>query len=198
MARLPSAERRVQLVDAAIRVMTRDGIGKATTRAIVAEAGVSLSVFHYCFDSKQALLEAVVETIMEHSVSPMTSIGDVASKRTLPEAVRASLQSYWDHVVANPAEHLLTYELTQYALHTPGFEQVAKRQYREYLKASQRLVDEMQREYAVETIGQSAVLARYLAVVIDGLTLSYLVLGDRKTADGVLESVAAHVVAQVR
>ncbi|MFB7756763.1 TetR/AcrR family transcriptional regulator, partial [Streptomyces sp. NPDC056121] len=57
MGRMPSAQRRRQLVEAAIRVMARDGVAKTTTRSVVAEAGVSLSVFHYCFDSKQELLE---------------------------------------------------------------------------------------------------------------------------------------------
>jgi AcrR family transcriptional regulator len=197
MARLPSAERRVQLVDAAIRVMTRDGIGKATTRAIVGEAGVSLSVFHYCFDSKQALLEAVVEAIMKRSVPAMARVTDAPTRGTLHEAVRGSLQGYWDHVVANPAEHLLTYELTQHALHTPGLEEVAKRQYREYLKASQLMVDELKREFRVTTVGSPGVLARYLAVMVDGLTLNYLILGDRASAEAVLDTVAAHVVSQV-
>ena len=47
--------------------MTRDGVARATTRSIAADADVSLSVFHYCFTSKQELLEAVIETIMEHA-----------------------------------------------------------------------------------------------------------------------------------
>ena len=68
MARMSADERRAQLVEAAIAVMTRDGITKATTRAIVGEAGVPLGVFHYCFDSKAALLERVVTTLHERAV----------------------------------------------------------------------------------------------------------------------------------
>ena len=64
MARMPLAQRRQQLVDAAIAVLTREGVPKATTRAIVAEADTSLSVFHYCFDSKQELLDAVIKTLV--------------------------------------------------------------------------------------------------------------------------------------
>ena len=114
MARMPSAERRTQLVDAAIRAMTRDGVARTTTRSICAEAGVSLSVFHYCFDSKQALLEAAIETITGNYVARVKSA--VEPGATLRETVRGALQTYWDHVTAHPGEHMLTYDLTQYAL----------------------------------------------------------------------------------
>lgn len=118
MARMPSAERRRQLTEAAIRAMTRDGVARTTTRSIAAEAGVSLSVFHYCFDSKQALLESVITTIADHSVSLAKEA--IRPRATLRETVRAGFQAYWDHVVAHPEEHMLTYELTQYALRQPG------------------------------------------------------------------------------
>src|SRR4029079_17039577 len=68
MARMPSAQRRRQLTEAAIRAMARDGVPKKNTRSIAAEAGVSQSVFHYCFDSKEALVESVITTLTGHSV----------------------------------------------------------------------------------------------------------------------------------
>lgn len=198
MARLSSAERRVQLVEAAIAVMTRDGIAKATTRAIVGEAGVSLSVFHYCFESKHALLEAVIETLTEHSASPAMAAVEVDARASLHQTVRASLQAYWDHVVANPAEHMLTYELTQYVLREHGLEDVAKRQYRQYVKANQRVVEQAQRHFDFEFVIAKADLARYLASTLDGLTLSYLVLGNKASTERILDSLADHVVACVR
>lgn len=197
MARLSSAQRRVQLVDAAIAVMTRDGIAKATTRAIVAEAGVSLSVFHYCFESKHALLEAVIETLTEHSASPAMAAVEVDPDASLRQTVRASLQAYWDHVLANPAEHMLTYELTQYVLRQPGFEDVAKRQYRRYVQANQRVVERAQRQFGFTFVVAKADLARYLASVLDGLTLNYLVLGNKASAERILDSLADHVLACV-
>ena len=127
MARLPIEERRQQLVDAAIRVMTRDGVNKATTRAISSEAEVSLSVFHYCFDSKQDLLEAVIETIVQHTVTPAKA--SIEPGTDLRDTIRRALGAYWTHVEANPEEHLLTYEVTQYCLRHPDFVDVARGQY---------------------------------------------------------------------
>ncbi|MEU7314060.1 TetR/AcrR family transcriptional regulator [Streptomyces sp. NPDC007083] len=196
MGRLPSAQRRRQLVEAAIRVMTRDGVAQTTTRSICAEAGVSLSVFHYCFDSKQALVEAVMHTITAHSVTPVAE--HLRPGRDVRESVGAALRTYWDHVRAHPAEHMLTYELTQYALRRPGFAYLAERQYEQYAAANRQLLDHLCTELDLVPVVPAETLVRYLTSVIDGLTLNYLVLGGGQEAAAVLDTLAEHVVGQVR
>ncbi|MFJ2744303.1 TetR/AcrR family transcriptional regulator [Streptomyces sp. NPDC087440] len=197
MGRMPAAQRRRQLVEAAIRAMARDGVAKTTTRSVVAEAGVSLSVFHYCFDSKQELLEAVMDTISEHSESDVLARlapGD----SPLRETVRAGLQAYWDHVLAHRGEHMLTYELTQYALREPGYEHLARRQYERYLTAHLKVIRQLTAALGVTLTVPEPTAARYLAALTDGLTLNFLVLGDEAKAAEVLDTVADQVLALVR
>ncbi|MFF7488612.1 TetR/AcrR family transcriptional regulator [Streptomyces luteogriseus] len=196
MARLPSAERRRQLTEAAIRAMARDGVPRTTTRSIAAEAGVSLSVFHYCFDSKQQLIESVITTITGHYVTVVKEA--IRPRATLEETVRAGFQAYWDHVRAHPDEHMLTYELTQYALRQPGFEHLARRQYELYAEAYTELIDQLREAMGLRLRVPVPVLARYLAAMTDGLTLSHLVLGDDTAWTGVLDMVVAHVAGLVQ
>ena len=196
MARMPSAERRRQLTEAAIRAMARDGVPKTTTRSIAAEAGVSLSVFHYCFDSKEALVESVITTLTDHSVSVVKEA--IRPRATLEETVRAGFQAYWDHVRAHPDEHMLTYELTQYALRQPGFEHLARRQYELYEEAYARLIDDLCQGMDLGLAVPVPVLARYLAALTDGLTLNYLVLGDTAAWTAILDTVTAHIAGLVR
>lgn len=196
MARMPSAERRRQLIEAAIRAMTRDGVSRTTTRSIAAEAGVSLSVFHYCFDSKQALLESVIAAITDHYVTVVKEA--IRPKATLRETIRAGFQAYWDHVSANPGEHMLTYELTQYALRQPGFDHLARRQYELYSDTYTELIEQLRRSMKFELRVPVPVLARYLAVMTDGLTLNFLVLGDDAAAADILDTIADQVVNLVR
>lgn len=59
------AASRQRLIDATLAVAERDGAEGLTTRAIVAEAGVSAGMFYGHFDSKEALLAAVVDTEVE-------------------------------------------------------------------------------------------------------------------------------------
>ncbi|MFF1868383.1 TetR family transcriptional regulator C-terminal domain-containing protein [Streptomyces sp. CB03911] len=196
MARMPSAERRRQLTEAAIRAMTRDGVARTTTRSIAAEAGVSLSVFHYCFDSKQALLESVIATLTEHYVGVVKEA--IRPRETLRETVRAGFQAYWDHVAANPGEHMLTYELTQYALRQPGFEPLARQQYERYSATYAELLEQLRRAMGFELRVPVPVLARHLAAMTDGLTLNFLVLGDQAAAAEILDMITDHVTGLVR
>ncbi|WP_327251553.1 TetR/AcrR family transcriptional regulator [Streptomyces sp. NBC_01244] len=191
MARMPLTDRRRQLTEAAIRAMTRDGVSRTTTRSIAAEAGVSLSVFHYCFDSKQALLESVIETITAHYVTLVKAA--IVPMPTLRETIRAGFQAYWDHVVAGPDAHMLTYELTQYALRRPEFGHLARKQYESYCDTYAELLEELRRITPFELSVPVAVLARYLAAMTDGVTLNFLVLGDEKAAAEILDMVTDHV-----
>ncbi|MER5872124.1 TetR/AcrR family transcriptional regulator [Streptomyces sp. NPDC002044] len=201
MARTPLPERRRQLTEAAIRVMTRDGVARATTRSISAEAGVSLSVFHYCFDSKQALFESVITAITDHYVTVVKEA--IRPRPTLRETIRAGFEAYWDHVRAHPGEHMLTYELTQYALRQPGFGHLARRQYELYGETYAELIERLRGTAAFDLTVPVPVLARYLAAMTDGFTLSLLVLGDdggpagAPVVDTITEMITAHVVGLV-
>jgi TetR/AcrR family transcriptional regulator, regulator of biofilm formation and stress response len=69
MARVPVEERRAALVDAALRVMVRGGLAAGTTRAVVAEAGMSLASFHYAFASRDELLRELVRRVVGREFS---------------------------------------------------------------------------------------------------------------------------------
>lgn len=191
MARLPVEERRQQLVDAAIRVMTRDGVTKATTRAISSEAQVSLSVFHYCFDSKQELLAAVIDTIVSHTASPAKA--SIEPGLSLRDTIRSALTAYWEHTVANPEEHLLTYELTQFCMRHPDFRDVARAQYARYVEAYVEVFETLASIAEVKPAWPLEVLANYVTSLIDGLTLNWLAQRDDAHAEEVLDRIADQV-----
>lgn len=196
MARLSVDERRRALVDAAIRVMARDGVAKATTRAIVTEAGMQLGFFHYCFGSKEELLAVVVDTISERNVTAVMTA--VSPQRTVPEMLRGGMRSYWRGVEADPAAHQLTYELTQYALRRPPLAAVARRQYDAYLQATTRFLTAVAEAADVTWAVPVPVLARHAAVVIDGATLSWIVDRDTDTTLAVLDQAAGAIAAHAR
>lgn len=65
MGASPSASRagdtRNRLIDAALVVVARDGLGEANVKAIALEAGVTSGLLHYHFASKDELLFSAVE-----------------------------------------------------------------------------------------------------------------------------------------
>ncbi|MEU8758800.1 TetR/AcrR family transcriptional regulator [Streptomyces sp. NPDC048659] len=197
MGRRSADERREQLIDAAIRVMIRDGVAKATTRAVVAEAGLPLGAFHYCFQAKEQLLHSVIERIMLRALDPPAP-RETEGTQTVDEVVRGTLRAYWARVRANPDEHLLTYELTQYALRKPGLAEVARGQYRHYTEVSLRQLESIARRSGAEWTLPLPVLARYGLSVLDGLTLNWLIDRDDAAASAALDTYADHLVTLVR
>ena len=198
MARMSADERRTRLVDAAIRVMTRDGVAKATTRAIAAEAGMPLGVFHYAFRSKQELMAMVTETIAQRSKADIDAAVLTGGEPDLEQLVLAGLCAYFDHVIANRGEHLVTYELTTTALRDADLVDVAERQYRYYLEENEKLISAAAQMFGFEYTAPVAVVSRYVFSLMDGLALNFLAKGDEEEAREVLALMARTLVWMVK
>lgn len=196
--RMSAEDRRDKLVEAAIRVMTRDGVARATTRAIASEAGMPLGVFHYAFHSKQELVTRVTETIAQQSKADMDRVVFAGETVDLYEVLLSALTAYFDHVVAHPQEHLVTYELTTAALRDPELEDVARRQYDYYLKENEELLLAAAEYFGFEFIEPVGVITRYALSVMDGLALNWLARGNEEEAREVLRLTARTAVAMVR
>jgi AcrR family transcriptional regulator len=199
VARMSADERRERLVHAAITVMTRDGVAKATTRAIAAEADMPLGIFHYAFRSKQELMVMVTETIARRSKAEIDAV--VLASDPMPDVydvVHAGLSAYFDHVVSHPDEHLVTYELTTSALRAPELAEVAARQYAYYLGENQKLLEAAGDVLGLDYVEPIEVVSRYLFSTMDGLALNYLAKGDEKEARSVIDLVARTVLGMVR
>jgi AcrR family transcriptional regulator len=193
MPRMAAKDRREQLISAAIRVMVRDGVAKATTRAIVNEADMTLGILHYCFNSREELLEEVIARITVNSVAAARQA--FAGEGDLRSRIAKSLGAFWEGVERAPGEHQLGYELTHYALRQAGMEKLARRQYAHYLEVHQELL-----EHAAESLGITwtvpiPILARYLNAVLDGITLSWLVDRDTEPTQDVLRLTGEHLMA---
>lgn len=196
MSRRSADERREELIEGAIRVMIRDGVGRATTRAVVAEAGLPLGAFHYCFRSKEELLQSVIERIMVRASAP--AVAAAIDGASVGEVVRTALHAYWDGIRQSPDEHLLTYELTQYALRQPGLAELARKQYAHYADVTRDSLETMARLAGVEWTVPTTVLARHGLGVLDGLTLTWLIDRDDELARAALDEYASYLVSVAR
>ncbi|MEU6256846.1 TetR/AcrR family transcriptional regulator [Streptomyces sp. NPDC047043] len=134
----PSRRRRSQratseeLVEAAIRVIGREGVAAATTRKIAEEAGVPQGTVHYWFADKNELLQDVVRSIVER-LEKSVATGDLPDGGTTAEDLRVGLSAAWAVVAGDePGVQLGYYELTALALRNPSMRELARHQYRSY------------------------------------------------------------------
>ena len=195
MKRLPIAERREQLVEAAIAVASRDGIDAATVRAVAAAAGVSLGVVHYCFQDKDELLDAMAHQITRQNLSQ--SLIEMPAHVDPTTIVEHALDLLWSGISATRGSQLLSYELTTYSMRHPEVRQVSVNQYVVSHEAARQFLGAMATAAAVDWTLPLEVLARLVVMMTDGVVLAWLADGDDAAARATLgvfaEFLASHV-----
>ncbi|GEK23355.1 TetR/AcrR family transcriptional regulator [Cellulomonas xylanilytica] len=181
MNRLPVAERREQLIEAALAVASRDGIDAATVRAVAAEAGVSLGVVHYCFQDKDELLRAMAHAITAANLE--RSLGELPVEKEDPESViEGIIDALWTGIKESRGPQLLSYELTTSSLRHSELNQVAIEQYRGQWAAAEQVLNLVERSAHVGWSVPRGTLARTIVAVVDGFSLAWLVDGDSEAA----------------
>src|SRR3954465_1950399 len=105
MSRLPAPQRRELLIAAALRVLARDGLAAATTRAIVAEAGMSLASFHYAFASRDELLRELVRGVVGRGFGAPG--GGMTADAGLAGCLRQAAAGYLEHLQRDPGHEQL-------------------------------------------------------------------------------------------
>jgi len=189
MPRIPASERRAALVQAALAVIARDGVHAATTRAITAEAGMSLASFHYAVASRDELLREVVELVVARQDEAAFGSLDLDAP-DLRSAVRAVLGSYLDVLRADPAREQAMLELTQHALRTPALGGFPPAQYGVYRDLAARLLEAGAERYGVTWDAPVDDLATLVIALTDGATLAWLATRDDAAAERLLDLAA--------
>jgi AcrR family transcriptional regulator len=195
MPYVEASVRSKQLVAAAEAVLIRDGVAGLTMRAVAKEAGVLLGTVTYVFPSKEMLLRAVIEDVTTGTAEVLKSSLATATGRGLEHALRDGAQRFWaTQVEDQEGLQIIQYELTIYALRTPGLESMARWLYDRYA----RIVAAWCQEAASNAGETCAVpfdtLARVLVAGVDGLILQYVCDPDMTRAREDLQAVIEMVV----
>ncbi|MFM9442167.1 TetR/AcrR family transcriptional regulator [Streptomyces acidiscabies] len=196
MAHVPAAERRPQLIKAAIDLMTREGVSAGSTRAIATELGVAQATVHYTFGTKEGLYRAVMEQLTAELLTQVEQA--VPEDAGFEETVGTLASALWSTVREKPGHHLLLSELSMFALRTPALNEALESHYRGVAEATARLVTQ-----AAERTGQplaqpAETVARFFLSGFDGLVMQRLTLPDEEAEATCLQAFIAAVVALAR
>jgi len=196
---MPAHERRESLIAAALRVVARDGVAGASTRAIVAEADMPLASFHYVFDSHDELMAELVQRAVNEeyrAIAPLLS--SEVTDAPLGDLVYAGLIRYLDSVKAEPERERGMLELTQYALREERTAHLARLQYERYTELVQMALEAAAGRTGWGWRAPVAEVARMVVALADGITISWLVRhDDRETlalARSAARAVEAHAI----
>ncbi|OYO00666.1 TetR family transcriptional regulator [Enemella evansiae] len=172
--RIPPARRQELLLEAAFRVMARDGVAAATTRAVCAEADMPLASFHYVFESQQALMAALIRSVVQresHLVPGFEPSGDLGCD------IEKLLLSTFEFVREHPGEEQALLELGHYAARTPGLQELAGSRFEVSAAVVRGALDQLEARYGPLRTDRE-LLVQLVITVIEGNTMVWLSTRD--------------------
>jgi AcrR family transcriptional regulator len=193
MAHVSAAERRPQLIRAAIDLMTREGVAAGSTRAIAAELGVAQATVHYTFGTKEELYRAVMEQLTQELV---TQVGRAAPEDAgFEETLGTLAAALWRTAREHTGSYRLLMELTMFALRSPQLSVGLRSHDRGVIAVTARLIAEAA-DRAGQPLAQPAeTLARFFLAGFDGLMLQHLSHPDEEVETTCLRALISAVVA---
>ncbi len=182
---------REKLLQAAVAQINKAGIEALTVDSVCAEAGLDVSVFDEHFQSRQALLLAIGQSLVQ--VSSAAVRVTLSRRRSLTETVRLALFALWGSVEQQAAQHQAANEVTFTSLRNPESVAVARAQYNAYHQEVQETLEAIAQIHGIAWERPVAELTNLMVSTIDGLVIGFLVSRDSAAVKQVLELFAYHL-----
>ncbi|WP_316528297.1 TetR/AcrR family transcriptional regulator [Kitasatospora brasiliensis] len=193
MAHVTAAERRPQLINAAIDLMSREGVAAGSTRAIAGELGVSQATVHYTFGTKEDLYRAVMDQITDELTARVERAAPEGAG--FAETIAALAGELWRTMLEPATNHQLLTELTMFALRTPRLTEARQEHYRRVIEVTAQLVAAAAARTGHELAQPAATVARFFLAGFDGLTMQRLCLPDEDAERVGLQALVSATVA---
>ncbi|ESP96908.1 MULTISPECIES: TetR/AcrR family transcriptional regulator [Streptomyces] len=181
--RVDHAQRRAHIADALVRVAARDGLHAVTMRAVAAEAGMSLNLVQYYFDTKAQLMHAALQHLEQQSHERWSARLESLEN---PGSARACLEAFVDEALPVDADsHTFRLVWTSYAVLAMTDPELAEQP---FVEGPNRL--ERQLTHILATARAAGEIAAYLDVSAEAsllLSLSHgvgtsVLVGQRSAA----------------
>ncbi|WP_043845908.1 TetR/AcrR family transcriptional regulator [Crystallibacter crystallopoietes] len=196
MARVPTAERRLQFVRSAAKVIAHDGLAAATTRRIAAEAEAPLASLHYCFRSKDELLQEVYYYLSRDYAQALPPVP--ASDAGLESVVLAHARRVWERMLAEPHEQVTTFELLLRRFRVDAEEEpkalaMNRSMYEGWVRSTSDLFEAAATNAGEEVPTNLELAARLFISGIDGISMQHLADPDPKRSAALVDMLARSV-----
>ncbi|MFJ9732450.1 TetR/AcrR family transcriptional regulator [Streptomyces sp. NPDC101169] len=193
MAHVSAAERRPQLIKAAITLMTREGVTAGSTRAIAAELGVAQATVHYTFGTKEDLYRAVMEQLTGDLIARVERAAP--QDAGFEETIAAMAGALWRTAEEEASGYQLLTELAMLALRSPGLSEARTAHYQQVDEVTERILTETASRTGYVLAQPAGLVARFFLSGFDGLTMQRLYVPKEPADDTGLRALIAATVA---
>lgn len=158
--------------------MRREGVQAVTVRAIAKEANAPLATAHYCFSSKDEIMEAAALAWLKN-LSRFSS--DVPVNLGLRKAVEQVAEGYWRALEEEPANILAEIEMILWATRNAPASPLAAKVYPAYVTELGKIFSSAAENSDEKSLMELSMLVRSFLMIYDGASIQYMT--DPKAAD---------------
>ncbi|MFY7070454.1 TetR/AcrR family transcriptional regulator [Nocardiopsis changdeensis] len=195
MAHVPAAQRRPQLIDAAIDLMRREGAAAGSTRAVAAELGVAQMTVHYVFGSKAEFTRAVFEELGRRIVDQVRPFAEHAAGGGFAGSLAHTVRVLWRVSTEDRGVAILWDELSVQALRDPVLREAYGEHAMDMLRVTTELLTTLAERNGTALAAPAPVVARFFLAAFEGLLSQHLAAPDEAAEQRCLEQVIAATVA---
>ncbi|VEG73830.1 transcriptional regulator BetI [Actinomyces slackii] len=193
--RLPVGERRRLLAEAALRVMKREGVAAATTRAVCSEAGMPHGAFHYCFRTKK---EFYAEVLSMDVISDLSEAWSQVAHASPSEAIVTLVRALWAQVEVDADAQRVLFDLESTVLSSPDLRDLLDQQYQASLDLAAASLARLQEEAGFRFASPVRPLAGLVLAALDGATWMWLTSRDPELARSTMDQLANVLITHIR
>lgn len=172
-------DRKIRILDAAWRVVNRDGFEGATTRSIAKEAGVNIAMLNYYFVSKDALLSELLDYTARNTLDLVRE--SLNHTGTVAEVLKEGFASLWGAISRHP--ELLPFNLVLRSNHDPDAQRRSQALYHDYQNMVMQFLAQ-----ALDQSGEeiSVPLEDFAAAIVtsyNGIILDFMIYQDENKCE---------------
>jgi len=167
-------ERKAHILDAAMRVVTRDGFEGATTRTIAEEAGVNIAMLNYYFGGKEALLSEMLTFAARRTLEIVRE--SLNHTGTVAEVLRAGFASLWNAIYNHP--EFLPYSLVLRSSYDADARRMSQSLYHDYRNLIVEFLARTLRNSGEELSVPLEQFAQVIVSTYNGIMLDYTINGE--------------------
>ena len=200
MGHVSIKDRSHQFVEAAARVIAQEGLAAATTRRIAAEADAPLAALHYCFRSKDELLDEVYNFLSRDYVRELEPMH---SGLTLEESVREHAKRIWRRMLNTPHEQVTTFELLLRRNRLKSNEEmeraseINRSMYQGWVNSTVAVFEAGAQVSGISQPRDLDIIARSFIASIDGISLQHLSDPNEERSWQLVEMLIESIVTQI-
>jgi AcrR family transcriptional regulator len=162
--KIPEQERREQILNAAMQVALRDGIGAVTVRAVAVQAGLSHALILFHFKRKETLLRALLASLLSTVLA--APVAPSSSRRPALDRLRALVRDEMTRLRAEPARVRLLLDSWALGARHPALREQVTRAWQAYRGAFRPVIEQTLSEHGRLARGASVDGVAAFAVAI--------------------------------